>query len=54
MLEETMAEKFPKPTKDSGHATKPKIHPRKGSENQRWKANPLKSSQRYKFKKRQN
>lgn len=37
-----MAEKFPKPTKDSQCATNPKTHLCKTSENQKQNGNPLK------------
>ena len=54
IFEELIVENFPKPTEDSWPATNSRIHLRKTSENQRQKENPLKRSQRYKFKKRQN
>lgn len=48
------AETFPKLTEDSGCATNHKIHLCKISDDQRQKENPRKSSQKYKFNKREN
>lgn len=53
VFEEIMAKNFLKPTEDLGHATSPKIHLSKSSENHRLKENPLKSNQRYQFKKKE-